>query len=374
MRDSSLPPVLFPVRCLFLGYISGPGRGIPNPLSQDAVQYDTCVEMNSRNGTFLRLIEESSLYQRSAVLLAAVELGVFDALAAGPLQADELAARLAASERGMSQLVNALVALGWLELSQGRFSVPPEVAELAGSGGDRSLAAILRHHAHLLRGWADLASRVRSGSVDSPPARSADEHFAFLMAMDDLARHRADLLWETVSLDGVSRLVDVGGGAGRFALEAARRFPGLQAVVVDLPDSEPAFHKVTADTPEASRVSFVAADALEGPLPAGDAALVSSLIHIYGPEELRNLAHNLAAALKPGGRLVIRDFFFADPTHTAPLSTALFAINMLVHTQTGGCYTRAELESLFGPAGFGQWAFRPLDDRMSVLTGVRTHS
>ncbi|HHQ48010.1 MAG TPA: methyltransferase domain-containing protein [Acidobacteria bacterium] len=182
------------------------------------------------------------------------------------------------------------------------------------------------------------------------------------------------MLWQKIEPPRAGILLDVGGGAGRYALEALRRSPGLRAIVADLPESEPSFRRLTAGQPEASRLGFAAADAIEGPLPRGDAALVSSLVHIYGPDTLARLARNLAAALSPGGTLLIRDFFFDDETHTSPPSTALFAINMLVNTDDGGCYTPAELEEIFGAAGFTNWRLVPLDERSAVLAGTRQES
>ena len=41
------------------------------------------------------------------------------------------------------------------------------------------------------------------------------------------------------ALDGVRRVLDVGGGSGSFAMAFARRRPGLAAVVFDLPNVVP---------------------------------------------------------------------------------------------------------------------------------------
>jgi len=314
-----------------------------------------------------RLHREASAYQSSAVILAATETGLFDALAAGPLNAGELAGRMGAAVRGVERLANALVALGWLYLEGGRYRLPESLAPLVISGSPESLIWILRHNAVLQRRWSDLAQCVRTGEPVPRHPRTVKEQHAFLRAMDDLARRRAGTLWSAVSLAGQRHLIDVGGGAGRFALEAIRRNPGLEATVVDIPESETAFRELAAEADDPGRLSFVAADALRDPLPPADAALVSSLIHIYGPEELRSLAAGLAAALAPGALLVIRDFLFEGPDHASPAPTALFAINMLINTSTGGCYSAGEIEELFAPAGFAGWRTIGLDARTSAV-------
>ncbi len=319
-----------------------------------------------------RLLEIASGYRAAAVLTAAAAAGLLDALAASPGTAEEVAARLELDARAVGIVLNALVAMGVAELAAGRYTLPPEHAELLASDSPLTLAHILRHNQVLLQNWARLPEVLERGGPLPRERRTPEEQAAFLAAMDDLARRRAGELWSRVNLSGRRHLIDVGGGAGRFALEAVRRFPGLAATVVDLPESEAAFRSLMEREAAGAAVRFVAVDALEGPLPTADAALVSSLVHVFGPEELGRLAASLAAALEPEGLLVIRDFLFEDREHTSPPATALFAVNMLLHTPSGGCYTREELEAIFGPAGFGAWRRSDLDPRTAALVATRT--
>jgi len=317
-----------------------------------------------------RILEEAAAYRRSAALLAGVEIGLFQALAEADRSLGELTAALHGDTRGLRTLANALVALGWLEVHGERYRLPEPLKPFFRRGDERSLLAILEHNLRLARRWSGLGESALSGRPVPRDPRSEEEQTAFLAAMDDVARRGAPVLWERVPLHGRKVLVDVGGGSGRYALEAVRRTPGLEAVVVDLPQSEAAFRQLTGGVPEADRLRFVAVDALEGPLPEGDAALVSSLLHIYGPGGIRRLATNLARALAPGALLVLRDYYFDDPSHTSPPSTALFALNMLVNTEGGGCYTPAEIEGIFSPSGFGGWETHHLDERALALTAV----
>lgn len=55
------------------------------------------------------------VYWASRVLLSAVEVGVFAALAGGPLQGNELRERTGLHQRGARDLFDALVALGLLD-------------------------------------------------------------------------------------------------------------------------------------------------------------------------------------------------------------------------------------------------------------------
>ncbi len=310
-------------------------------------------------------------YRAAAVLTAAAEAGLFDVLAQGPADTRTAAEAAGTDPEATDRLLRALAALDVVEVSGGLFALPAPAAALLTSGSPHTLIHILRHNLRLMANWSRLPEVLREGGPLPRQRRSPEEQREFLLAMDDLARRRAETVMARLPLRDRTHLLDVGGGGGRYALEAVRSHPHLRATVLDLPESEPFFREIRSQAApsQAERLSFLAVDVLEGPLPAADAAFVSSLVHVFGPTELRRLAGHLAATLEPGGLLAIRDFLFADRSHTAPVQTALFAINMLLHTPQGGCYTAGELQELFSPAGFGQWRIQELEPGTGLLTG-----
>src|SRR6185312_7768753 len=69
-----------------------------------------------------RLLEIGSAYRQAKVLLSAVELGVFSALAGGALNASDLANRTQVHDRAACDFFDALVAMGLLTRDdQGRY-------------------------------------------------------------------------------------------------------------------------------------------------------------------------------------------------------------------------------------------------------------
>ena len=73
-------------------------------------------------------------------LLSAVELGLFSELARGPLEAETLRVRLGLHPRGACDFFDALVALGMLERTKGRYHNTPETA-LFLDRGNRPISA-----------------------------------------------------------------------------------------------------------------------------------------------------------------------------------------------------------------------------------------
>ena len=99
------------------------------------------------------------------------------------------------------------------------------------------------------------------------------------------------------------------------------------------------------------RVTTRAGDLRTDPFGSGyDLVLLSSICHMLGPDENRDLVARAARALAPGGRVVVSDFIL-DEDGTAPRQAVLFSINMLVGTPSGRSYRESEYASWLVAAG-----------------------
>jgi hypothetical protein len=74
---------------------------------------------------------------------------------------------------------------------------------------------------------------------------------------------------------------------------------------------------------------------------------------MLGRDENRDLFRRVYQALAPGGRCVIQDHVM-NADGTAPRAGALFAINMLVGTSSGGTYSEDEYRAWLQEAGFAE--------------------
>ena len=91
-------------------------------------------------------------------------------------------------------------------------------------------------------------------------------------------------------------------------------------------------------------------------LPGGaDFAWVSAICHQHSRQHNRELFAKVYQALVPGGRIAIRDIVM-EPCRTQPRDGALFAINMLVNTETGGTFTFEEYAEDLRAAGLRESA------------------
>ena len=299
--------------------------------------------------------ELGSGYREASVLAAAVDLGVFDAMAPGPMTADQAAEATDCDARATAMLLDALVAIGLLEKRGDGYSVPADVADLLTEDGADSFVPMARHHGNCLRRWARLPWSVRSGkpaeecgSIRGPEADQA----AFIGGMHNISGPTADDLVARLSPLRFDHLLDVGGASGTWTIALLRAAPAAKATIFDLPQVIPMAHDHIAEVGMTDRVSFAAGDFYTDDLPGGcDLAWLGAIVHQNSRAQNRELFGKIHAALTHGGSLLIRDVIM-DETRTHPPAGALFAINMLVATAEGGTFTFDELRADLESAGF----------------------
>ena len=312
-------------------------------------------------------------FQESRVLLTAVELDLFTAVGSGA-RAEEVAAKIGSDARATDMLMNALVAMGWLTKQEGVFRNSPFSARyfVAGSADDWRGATL--HLAHLWQTWSTLTACLRAGTSvlrREAAERGEDWTRTFIAAMHRNARYRAPLVVAAVGTEGVTRMLDVGGGSGAYSIAFASAKQDLEVDLLDLAEVIPIAQDHIAGAGLAARIRTRLGDLRADKFGEGyDLVLVSAICHMLGTDENKDLLKRCFEALAPKGRVVIQDFIL-EPDRTAPKSAALFALNMLVGTQAGSTYTEAEYASWLRKAGFQDVRHVRLPGPSSLMVGTR---
>jgi len=312
-------------------------------------------------------------FQESRVLLTAVELDLFTAVGSGA-RAEEVAARLGSDARATEMLMNALVAMGWLTKQAGVFRNSPFSARYFVAGSEDDWRAATLHLAHLWRTWSTLTACVRAGtSVLRQEAAERGEEWtrAFIAAMHRNARARAPLVVGAVGTEGVTRMLDVGGGSAAYSIAFASTRQNLEVDLLDLAEVIPIAQSHIDSAGLAGRIRTRPGDLRADKFGEGyDLVLVSAICHMLGTDENKDLLRRCFDALAPKGRVVIQDFIL-EPDRTAPKSAALFALNMLVGTQAGNTYTEGDYASWLRDAGFQDVRHVHLPGPSGLMVGTR---
>ena len=303
----------------------------------------------------------ASGYQKSQILFTALRAGVFDQLEE-PRTSNEVAGAVGWSPRGTRMLLDGLVALNLVDKDGEAYRNAPVASQCLVEGATLDQTHIMRHRDHGYATWGQLEQTVQQGHglPKAEESRSPEELRAFICGMNDIAKQSARDMLGIVDLTDRRNLLDIGAGPGTYSIACMEAIPELRATLFDLPEVIPIGREQVEATGFTDRASFVEGDLTTDELGSGfDLILVSNIIHSYGPDTNADLVKRCYSALKPGGKLIIKDFLLESDRMGPPFSL-IFALHMLVHTDAGDTYSRDEVARWTDSAGFAPGAFREL--------------
>jgi 2-polyprenyl-3-methyl-5-hydroxy-6-metoxy-1,4-benzoquinol methylase len=149
--------------------------------------------------------------------------------------------------------------------------------------------------------------RAHRAAVQRAFARAPRGHRGYVAG-----KLRMDPVYQRIceGLGQVERALDLGTGLGLLPLllavrGQARELVGLDWDAAKLESARLAAASLSADT--AARLRFDAADVTAAALPQADAVFLIDVLHYYPPSEQAQLLDRAAAALRPGGQLIVRE-------------------------------------------------------------------
>jgi len=298
-------------------------------------------------------MELASGFMRSRAFLTACELDLFTVVGGRERTSAEVAADLRTDGRATDRLMNALCTVGVLEKSGERFRNAAATRRFLVRDAPEYMGGLM-HWVHLWESWSTLTAAVRRGAaVTEPSVNDRGEEWlrSFIAAMHWRACQHGPGVVGALDLTGVSRVLDVGGGSGAYAMAFVRAKQALSATVFDLPNVLPLTAQYVRRAGLQDRVALVAGDYETDDLGRGfDLVFLSAIIHSNSPQGNRALLRKGVAALTPAGRLVVQDFV-VDEDRVGPPFGVLFALNMLVGTRAGDTYTESEVRRWMEEAG-----------------------
>ncbi len=312
-------------------------------------------------------------FQQSRILLTAFELDVFSLLGKDGLSSAEVASASGTDQRATDRLLNALCAIGLLEKDGNRFMNTVASSRFLARGRPEFMAGLM-HTVHLWTTWSTLTEAVRRGrpaAIRHVDDRGQEWLTAFIAAMHARASSQAAAVVRGFDLAGVTRVLDVGGGSGAYAMAFARAKRGLRATVFDLPNVVPLTRTYVQQEGMSDSVETVTGDYLKDDLGKDyDLVFLSAIIHSNSFEENTDLIRKCAGALRPQGRVVVQDFIMEED-RVSPAAGAIFALNMLVGTEAGDTYTESEVRMMMNKAGLPKVQRKETPFGVSQIIGAR---
>ncbi|MGH9604078.1 MAG: methyltransferase [Terracidiphilus sp.] len=299
-------------------------------------------------------------YAPPLILEAAIRHRVFDVLDGGPMSLAQVSQATGASERGLAAIMNALVGLEFLAKDgQGNYSLTAESAAFLVSTKPGFQGGLIRHTSeHLVPKWLNLNEIVATGKpVEAVNQQGPGSEF-FQKFVNDIFPMSYGVAQELAAhldfngAEGAVSVLDLAAGSGVWGIALAQSSPRVRVTAVDWHGVLPVTRANAARFGLSERFTFAEGDLLEADFGSGHkVATLGHILHSEGVERSKALLKKTFAALAPGGTIAVAEFL-VNEDRTGPMGSLLFAVNMLVNTDTGGTYTFDEIAEWLTEAGF----------------------
>ncbi len=250
-------------------------------------------------------------------IYVAVELGIADHLAAGPLSVDALAEKTKTHASTLYRLLRALAAVGvFTETEKRMFGLTP-LAECLLADRMRPMIRMFLSDWHD-KTWSTLDYTVRTGkpSFDhafgqpafewleaNPEARAIMDQGQGLKAMGF-----SQAVMAAHDFSGVDSICDIGGGQGVFLISLLKVYPEIKGIVADLPGAVTASEKAISVADLSSRCKAIAYDFLKEPPPVCGAYFLVNVLHDWDDDILLQILKNISRSMSVESRLWVVEY------------------------------------------------------------------
>ncbi len=318
----------------------------------------------------------------SKTLLSAIELELFTELAKHPEDLATLQGRMGLHPRSARDFLDALVALGFLERTDGVYSNAPETDLFLDKHKPSYIGGMLEMaNQRLYPFWGSLTKALRTGKLqneaasgDTPffealyadPARLKD----FLHAMTGLSHGSNMAIARQAPWAEYKTFVDVGTAQGDLAVQIALANPHLTGMGFDLPEVGPIFEEYVEQQGVQDRLSFSSGSFFDQDLPKADVVTMGHILHDWDLDTKRMLIGKAYDAIPEGGAFIVYEALIDDDRSRNAFGL-LMSLNMLIETPGGFDFTGADCQPWLREAGFSRTSQHHLVGPDSMVIGIK---
>ncbi|MFT7476698.1 MAG: SAM-dependent methyltransferase [Verrucomicrobiales bacterium] len=294
---------------------------------------------------------------RYYILLAALELGVFDTLQRlGPSRAEAVAEAIGAPIDHMRSLLDGVVALQLLDQFTDIYELNDTAKRYLVSDGPATMADLIAVAPGPHENWTQLAETVKNGRPATP---IEDDPVAFYVPLVEgtfttmfRCATRADLKIRYSALRA-PKILDLGAGGAPWAIAMLHGCTDGSAVINDLPGVIDVAARKIEEHGVADRCELRPGDfhTLEIEPATYDIVVLGHICRTEGAEGAQRLIVRAFEALKPQGRLVLADYF-TDIERKFNPHAVIMGTTMMASTEKGFTFTHQQFSEWLREAGF----------------------
>lgn len=258
------------------------------------------------------LIDTQVAFNAARAIMAAAELGIYEAIGKNSKTADEISLTCNTHPGATKHLLDALVGIGYLQWTKGNYTLKQKFHKWLLKESESNLISKLRFQILEWEWMAKLEDYVRTGkTLDMHVSISAREWQLYQEGMRDLSINVAKEVAPKIPVsNGATVMLDIGGSHGLFSIELCKRHPSLSSTIMELPGAVEAASAIAKRYDTTNRVIYLAGNALTDDLGREkyDLIMINNVVHHFTNEQNFALAKKIATALKSGGIYAIGEF------------------------------------------------------------------
>jgi len=302
------------------------------------------------------------------------DVGLYEALRAGPASLDEICGRTGLERRPAAVLLSANACMGIVAIQGDRYSLHDVQRDFCLDGG-RARNRPRIPSVGTDPGYDRLRQAFQTNrpvTEELPPWVASPQDGAEVQAFAP-DRHGWRAIWgealaRAFDFTPFRHVVDLGGATGGVLVGLTEHYPNLKGTVVELPYSRQSAEAAIEFSGAAERVRFLSADFFTDPYPEDtDVLFMSHILHDWDDAHCLALLRRCHGALPAGSPVIAQEFLLNDDK-TGPL-LAVFQWFGLVPGTMGDQRTAREISALMHAAGFTDTESRPVDAEQSIVIG-----
>lgn len=344
----------------------------------------------------------STAYWRSEVLFAALDLKLFDHIEAEQATTKKICVLSGCREDGLYRLLKVMKRMELIGESKGNWFNNQVARRYLVSKSPSYMGDFFLYRRAMRENFRLMTQKIslnddpeavscgHSCSVSDSVTDSIEDYavrnFNYVLALDQLAKEKSREIVEILFRETwLSPVLDIGGGAGSLCRYLIKRItllcrlnyelgipdaPDLlRGVLLDLPEVIEAARKVYPDETDWEGIETIGADFRFHAFEKGEAfglIVMSNFLHAYGEKEARKLLEKAIGLLKPGGKILIHDYF-PDRLGRSPQKGPIYDLAMMLNTYNGECHEAARVISWLDAVGIRQSVVLDLETDSSVI-------
>jgi len=314
-----------------------------------------------------RLNELAMGFKKSQALAAALEVGLFSAIAEGAGTVEDIAARCGIDRETADRLLIIAKSMDLVRDVDGRARNLADVERYLVRSRPTYFGDFLRFTIGTeYDEWRGFPDQIRDVSSDPLPSKlyegdlnDPERARAFTEAGYNASIALAHRLAKRFDFSRFSRWLDFAGGSGCYAIAACERYPNLRVTVMDHPNVVPVAREFIAKHELSDRIDARPGNFLvPADYPTGyDLISFITPLHWYLKDDVVKVLRLAWQALPPGGTILIVGYMLNDD-RSGPLDPALYHLQAIREGHyTGHVPSGPEYVAYLREAGFPDAAY-----------------